>query len=415
MDLESRLKRLGYEVSGAAASGEEAVVKALHLKPDIILMDILLKGEMDGIEAARRIIQEIDIPIVFVTAFSDDSTIQRAKAANPFGYVLKPVDERELNAAIQVGLAKHATERKLKKVEQWLTTILKSIADPLLTTGVDGLVTYMNPAAEALTGWDWSEASGRPAPEIYRLVNTRDGSDVENPIQQVLREGMVVAHPGQATLIARNGAAFPVDYTLSLTRGTDGRITGTVAIIRDISHRVQSEQALQELALRDPLTELFNRRAILEQGEYEWARALRYDKPFCVLLVDADNFKSINDRFGHAEGDRALKHLGGQILKCLRRADYLGRFGGEEFLVILPETKLNGAAAVAQHILRDLNSTPIAVGGRSQVVTCSIGAAMQTPDDHNLGALILRADKALYAAKHQGKNCVVSDPPVAAA
>ena len=124
-DIQNRLKRFGYDVPAVAASGEEAIVKVAEIYPDLVLMDIRLKGEMDGIEAARQIYTQFNIPIIYLTAYADDSTIERAKITGAFGYLLKPFKERELYTSIEVTLSKHRMERQLKQHEQWLDTVFE--------------------------------------------------------------------------------------------------------------------------------------------------------------------------------------------------------------------------------------------------------------------------------------------------
>ena len=123
-DIETSLAGLGYSISAVVSSGEEALAAAQNAKPDLILMDIMLNGKTDGIETAKQITSRLDIPVVFLTAFSDEGTIGRAKEANAFGYLLKPFEERELRTTIEMALYKNAMERKLKQNRQWLETIL---------------------------------------------------------------------------------------------------------------------------------------------------------------------------------------------------------------------------------------------------------------------------------------------------
>ena len=125
---------------------------------DLVLMDIVLEGDMDGVKAAEHIRNHFDIPVVYLTAYSDDTTLQRAKITEPYGYILKPFQERELYTTIEMALYKHKMERKLKENEQWLATTLKSIGDAVIATDTKGFVTFMNPVAEVLTGWKQEEA-----------------------------------------------------------------------------------------------------------------------------------------------------------------------------------------------------------------------------------------------------------------
>jgi CheY-like chemotaxis protein len=167
MDLMSRLRNLGYEVPDSASSGEEAIEKAGRWRPDLVLMDIFLNGEMDGIQAAEQIRSRYNIPIIYLTAYADTNTLQRAKVTEPFGYVLKPFDERELLTTIEMALYKYRIEQRLKDSERWLATTLKSIGDGVVATDQDGHIKFMNPVAEDLTGWKQDEALGKSLIDIF--------------------------------------------------------------------------------------------------------------------------------------------------------------------------------------------------------------------------------------------------------
>ena len=147
-DIDNMLQGLGYEVLGVVARGEDAVARAGQAKPDLILMDIVLKGEVDGIQAAEKIWEAWYIPVIYLTAYADDRTLERAKLTGPFGYILKPFDERELQTTIEMAFYKAGMDRKLREREEWLSTVLRSIGDGVIATDEAGRVTFMNAVAE---------------------------------------------------------------------------------------------------------------------------------------------------------------------------------------------------------------------------------------------------------------------------
>jgi len=177
-DLQSTLVRLGYAVAGLAASGEDALERVAAVLPDLVLMDIHLAGEMDGIDAAEHIRQQHRLPVVFLTAHSDETTFQRAQLTEPYGYVSKPFEERELEIALGIALYRHRVETKLSQMERWLATTLRSIGDAVVATDLGGAITLMNQQAETLTGWPLSEARGLPLNEVLRLVQAADRAPV---------------------------------------------------------------------------------------------------------------------------------------------------------------------------------------------------------------------------------------------
>ncbi len=161
-DLSRKLSSLGYEVTGVTPSGEESVVLTRGRRPDLVLMDIRLKGKMDGVEAAQVIRRECDIPVIYLTAHSDAATLQRAKVTEPFGYILKPFETPQVETQIQTALYKHQAEREVQRQREWLRVTLQSIGDAVITTDAEGRVTSLNPVAEELTGWTMAEALNRP-------------------------------------------------------------------------------------------------------------------------------------------------------------------------------------------------------------------------------------------------------------
>ncbi len=170
LDLKSRLKRAGYDVVATVSSGEDAIPAAAERRPDLVLMDIRLNGDMDGIAAAQTIRARYGTPVIYLTAHADEATLQRAKATQPHGYLLKPFEEKEIRTTIEMALYKHQMERKLHESEQWLSTTLRSIGDAVIATDADGCVRLMNPIAEALTGWTEQDAMGQDLAEVFVVL-----------------------------------------------------------------------------------------------------------------------------------------------------------------------------------------------------------------------------------------------------
>jgi two-component system cell cycle sensor histidine kinase/response regulator CckA len=192
LDLEQRLTGMGFVVVDTASTGADAIEMAGRHRPDLVLMDIRLRGEMDGTEAAREIRSRFGLPVIFVTAFSDAVTVGRAKLAEPFGYVLKPFENREISLAIELALYKHQSEEKLRGVERWLAATLNSVGDAVVTLDLNGIVTFMNPAAQKMTGRIAAESLGRHFEEVVTIIDENSGEPVKNPAYRTLREGVVV-------------------------------------------------------------------------------------------------------------------------------------------------------------------------------------------------------------------------------
>jgi PAS domain S-box-containing protein len=234
-DIKSTLEELGYTVSAVVSSGKEAVQKASETAPDLVLMDTILKGDMDGIEAAKQIQNCFSIPVVYLTASADDNTLQRAKISDPYGYVLKPLDVRELHISIEIALYKHKTTKRFKESEQQLATITRCMGDGMIVTDARGMITFMNPIAEALTGWKHEEASGRNLIEVFNLT--------ENPIKEVLSGRDVTNLANYTTLITREGTELSIENNIApIKDDKGGSVIGAVMAFRDITERKKIEE-----------------------------------------------------------------------------------------------------------------------------------------------------------------------------
>ena len=259
-DLQRTLQALGYRVPVTVASGEEALVQADKHRPQLVLMDIHLKGALDGIATARLLHQRLQTPVVFLTAYGDEDHVRRAKDAHPFGYLLKPFNERELRSTIEVALHKHAAERELRAQRRWYSATLRAIGDAVLTADAQGRVSLLNAAAERLTGWAELEALGRPVGEVLRLVREQGRAPVEGLVEGVLGGGAGGEAAGPLLLLGREGAEVPVDATVSpipsdaTAAGAGGAASeGAVVVFRDVGPQRRMQQ---QLALNDRLIAL---------------------------------------------------------------------------------------------------------------------------------------------------------------
>jgi PAS domain S-box-containing protein len=245
MELEDSLRSLGYAVFDVASYGKEAIEKAAERRPDLVLMDIRLKGDINGIVAAQEIRERLDIPVIYLTAYADEDTLQRAKITEPYGYIIKPFEERELYSVIEMALYKHSMERKLKESEQWLATTLRSIGDAVIATDERGLIVLMNSVAEALTGWEQEDAWGKDLIEVFNIVDEKTRTLAESPVTRAIREGVVIGLADHSILITKDGREIPIDHNAAPIRDDKGRITGVVLAFRDITERKRAEEALR--------------------------------------------------------------------------------------------------------------------------------------------------------------------------
>ncbi len=241
-DLDRTLRRLGYLVSGVVADGEAAIAAATSTRPSVVLMDIKLKGPMDGVDAARVIRDAVDAPIVFLTSHSDDGTLARASEVRPEGYVMKPFVERELRVAIELALHKHEVSRVLATRERWFSATLQSLGEGVVTTDDRCTVTFLNGEAERLTGCPARSAVGRPMGEVLRFVDT-SGSAVPSPAREVMTNGKAVSLGGALFLESVGGKPrVPVDDSVAPIVGPGGKAIGAVVVFRDVTEQRELEQ-----------------------------------------------------------------------------------------------------------------------------------------------------------------------------
>ena len=248
-DIQNTLEGLGYAVPAVASYGEEAIEVTAETQPDLVLMDIVLKGELDGVEAAEQIRTRFDIPVVYLTAFSDEETLQRAKITEPYGYIVKPFSDRELHINIEIALYKHEMQKKLKESERWLSTTLKSIGDAVIASDTEGWVTFVNSSAEALTGWK-REALGNELTEVLNIFGQETRIVGERLATQALREGALVRQSDKTMLRAKDGKQVPIEISAAPIRGGNGAIIGVVLAFKDISERKRLEQGIRNEKLR---------------------------------------------------------------------------------------------------------------------------------------------------------------------
>lgn len=250
-DIQNSLTGLGYTVAGVVAFGEEAVERVGALKPDLILMDVMLKGAMDGIEAVERIRQEHSVPVIYLTAYTDDDTLRRAKVTEAFGYLLKPFEDRELRTTIEMALYKHTMERKLRESREWIETTLRCISDAVIATDAVGCIQFMNTRAENLTGWNPADAIGRKLTEVFCLLQANATALVENNLTAILEKGAVVHPDTDAILVSKDGRQAPIAHSAAPIRDDHGTILGVVASFRDITE--QKNAQARERQLQDRL------------------------------------------------------------------------------------------------------------------------------------------------------------------
>ncbi len=248
-DLQTSLEDMGYDIVGLAATGAEAVKKAVRTKPDLVLMDIVLRGEMDGIEAADQIRATVNCPVIYLTAYADDKILERAKSTEPFGYLIKPIQDRELYSNIEMAIFKHEMDRRLRESEAWFSVTFNSIGDAVIATDEKGLVKFMNPMAESVTGWKQTEAGGKPLDEVFNVSSlegygkpalfAQEGSDPE---------GAGDASEHYQVLTTKDARTLIIDTRAAPIQDMSGAVFGTVVVFRDVTETREAGERLRLLS-----------------------------------------------------------------------------------------------------------------------------------------------------------------------
>ena len=254
-DIRQNLTMLGYMVPAVVASGEEAIKKAAEQCPDLVLMDIQLKGRIDGIEAAKIVQSRFNVPVVFITAFADEATIQRAKGTEPYGYLVKPFGKKELQSTIEIALYKYGRERRLKTNEQWLMSVFRSIGEGVVALDRAGSICIMNGEAETITGWSLEDSLGAHWQDLWQFLDpkTCGGKD---PIATAIDEVKSFDLINCPVRFRKTGQKIVIGSIAPIQDGS-GRVSGAVIAFHDVTseqtleieyQRVRHLESLQRLA-----------------------------------------------------------------------------------------------------------------------------------------------------------------------
>ncbi|MBC7473611.1 MAG: response regulator, partial [Candidatus Sericytochromatia bacterium] len=249
MDIQNRLKNLNYTIAGTSSSGAGAIKKAEETSPDLVLMDIMLKGDMDGIDAAKQIIMRFDIPIIYITAYADSNTLQRAKITEPFGYILKPFEEKELKATIEMALYRHKMEKKLKEREQWFNSTLKSINDPIITTDKEFNITFVNSTAKKFFDCEENQIIRKNLSDIMKVKK-----DNFTQVDFLNHHSEDSTAEVKEIIIVKNQEKI-ISKTISLIKDDDNQTIGYVVLFKDLTEKYKLEQQKIKINLEKSLND----------------------------------------------------------------------------------------------------------------------------------------------------------------
>lgn len=403
LDIAASLEGMGYIVAGQTDRGETAIQQVEELRPDLVLMDIRLKGKMNGIEAAEYIHAHFDIPVVFISAHSDTLTLQTAMMTQAYGYLIKPFDERDLKSNITMAIFKHRMERKLRESEERYALAVRAANDGIWDWNLKTNEIYYSPRWKDILGYKEDEIGNDPN-EWFKSVHPEDKNRVQSELVSHIK-GLTPLFECEYRMRHSNG-----NYLWTLSRGlvvrdekgTAYRMAGSQS---DITARKLAEERLAHDTLHDALTGLPNRVLFMDRLENRLERTKRNpNEQFAVMFIDLDRFKVVNDSLGHAVGDQLLVTIANRLKQCLRPEDTISRLSGDEFAVLLNDVSdVSDVHRVADRIKVQLMATTL-LGAVERSPSASIGIVLFNSSYSTAGELLRDADIAMYRAKASGGN-----------
>ncbi len=310
-----------------------------------------------------------------------------------------------------LGTVRDITERKRAEDRlRQLSSAVEHSPISIVIMDITGNIEYVNLKFTEVTGFTLDEVRGKTPQDTFGSSNTQPETRAEH--WQTILSGN--EWRGEMENCKKNGESYWAAVSISPITDSNGIITHFVSINEDITVRKENEEKIQrlnagleQLAMTDYLTNLYNRRYFMQRGAEEFKRARRNNQPLALLMMDIDHFKNVNDTYGHDAGDMALQQVAATLKSSLREIDILGRIGGEEFAVLLPNISLHEAAVLAERVRKAVAGTSVEIPGGSLTITISIGVAVLTNETSGIDNILKNADVAMYQAKSCGGNCVV--------
>jgi diguanylate cyclase (GGDEF)-like protein/PAS domain S-box-containing protein len=297
-------------------------------------------------------------------------------------------------------------EAELAEEKERLSVTLKSIGDGVISTDRWGKITFMNPVAEHLTGWQAADVVGKGVEEVFRLVGESTGTAGAAPVAQCLQQLKNVFLEEDMLMLSRTGERRNLRGSAAPVRMPDGSVLGAVLVFQDVTEARQLQRELAYAARHDSLTGLLNRAAFEKALSEVCAEAARGEREHALCFIDLDRFKAVNDAAGHAAGDDLLRQVTNTIRRAVRGRDLAGRLGGDEFAVLLVDCPLADAGKIAEQILAAIAATRFVWEGHVHTVGASAGITAVTASSTSVAELMREADAACYAAKAAGRNRV---------
>lgn len=370
-----------------------------------ILVNLFL-ADSEGVETFDRIFQASpDVPILVLSSLEHESAAKLAMQRGAQDYLLEDdLDGYLLPKALRNMLERASNAEALFREKERAQVTLDSIGDAVVCTDVSGNVTFLNPIAEALTGWPADEAIGRPFIQVFRVIDVSNHRRAIDPMASVVKSNRASNLPEGSVLVRRDGIESAIEDSTAPIHDRRGRVTGGVMVFHDVTQARAMAQKMSHLAQYDYLTDLPNRLLLNDRLTQAVSAAHRHQQHLAVLYVDVDRFKHVNDSLGHVIGDKLLLSIGHRLVASMRGSDTISRQGGDEFVILLSSIAHAADAALSAQKLLAAASMPYRVEQHDLQITVSVGIAIYPEDGANAQTLVKNADTAMLSAKDNGRN-----------
>ncbi len=372
-----------------------------------VFVDLFKKTELLKQQTALKDAANKKLEAEIVQRQQAEEALQRAYDELEIKVEQRTAQLAQANTSLQSEISeRHLAQEALFREKELAQVTLQSIGDAVITTNGVGLIDYLNPVAEALTGWRKQEVLGKPLTEMARLVNETTHELVESPVEVALREGQIVSRSEPMLLVTSSGREVAVDNSAAPIRASNGQIIGAVLVLRDVTQERSIERQLSWQASHDALTGLVNRREFEKRLEQTAIAARTSSQQHALCYLDLDQFKVVNDTCGHIAGDELLCQVTNLFQSQIRASDTLARLGGDEFGLLLNHCPLESAVQVANKLREQLQKFRYMWHEKTFTIGVSIGVVAIDANTQSVTSILSAADAACYAAKNKGRNRV---------
>lgn len=380
-----------------ARNGKDALMYLEHNRVDIVLLDIIMP-EMDGFETAAKIHNlpnNVQTPIIYLTSDDSDETIEKAFSAGAVDYLSKPFRKKELLVRIKNHIQTEKLKRALKSAKEHNEHLLEIVEQHVsfVKTDTDGTITKASLSFCDMFHATQSELIGKNMNILKSGHTPKDAYDI---LWKTIKNGNVYIHEIEDKNFYGNNHWFKV--MIAPDSDKDGHNAGYVAFYTNVDEKIKYKHD----AYTDHLTGLNNRAQFDQEIKKEIYNAIRYQKHFSIILADIDHFKEVNDCFGHDVGDSVLKEFASLLAQNIRQSDFIARWGGEEFIILCPNTNIENAVIIAEKLRSIVDRFAFGIVGHK---TASFGVT-ENDQEGDEKKLFLKVDEALYRAKEGGRNQV---------